>query len=95
MNDELIYRQAAIAALGERPMSWTDSDYELGSRNRFDMDKLAIDTVPSVDAVPVEWIEGEIKRLREMDNDFAGLAASIINTMLKRYEKEEKNEQLQ
>lgn len=51
--DDLIYRHEAIAALGERPMSWADSDYELGSRNRFDMDRLAIDTVPSVDAVPV------------------------------------------
>jgi len=48
-----------------------------------------LDDAPSVDAVPVEWIEEEIKRLREMDNDFAGLTANIINTMLKRYKKED------
>lgn len=47
---------------------------------------------PTVDAVPVEWIEEEIKRLREMDNDFAGLTANIINTMLKRYRKEDADE---
>ena len=51
--DDLISRQEAIAALGERPMSWTDSEYELGSRNQFDTDRLAIETVPSVDAAPV------------------------------------------
>ena len=48
MMDDLISRQAAIDALGERPMVWTDDDhYALGERNQYDMDKLAIETVPS------------------------------------------------
>ena len=46
MND-VIYRQAALDALGERPMVWTDDDYVLGARNQYDMDRLAIETVPS------------------------------------------------
>ena len=47
MND-LISRKAAIDALGERPMVWSDDDeYALGERNQYDIDRLAIETVPS------------------------------------------------
>jgi hypothetical protein len=46
---DLISRQAALDALGERPIVWTDNnDYALGERNQYDMDRLAIETVPSV-----------------------------------------------
>ena len=46
--DDLIRRKAAIEALGERPIVWTDDDnYALGERNQYDMDKLAIETVSS------------------------------------------------
>ena len=45
--DDLISRQAAIDALGERPMVWVGSDYELGARNQYDADVLALETVPS------------------------------------------------
>ena len=44
---DLISRQAAIDALGERPMVWVESDYELGARNQYDADVLALETVPS------------------------------------------------
>ena len=44
---DLIDRQMAIDALGERPMVWTDSDYEIAQRNQWNRDKLAIETVPS------------------------------------------------
>ena len=47
LYDDLIDRQAAIDALGEEPMVWMDSDYELAERNQWNMDKLAIETVPS------------------------------------------------
>ena len=44
----LIDRQAALDALGERPTVWTDDDdYALGERTQYDMDRLAIETVPS------------------------------------------------
>ena len=46
--DDLISRQAALEALGERPVVWSDNDdYTLGERNQYDMDRLAIGTVPS------------------------------------------------
>ena len=51
MND-LINRQAAIDALGDRPEVWTDSDYEIAQRNQYDADRLAIETVPSAQ----QWI---------------------------------------
>ena len=45
---DLISRDAAIDALGERPMVWTDDDqYTLGERNQYDRDRLAIETLPS------------------------------------------------
>lgn len=45
---DLISRQAAIEALGERPIVWTDDDqYTLGERNQYDIDRLAIGTLPS------------------------------------------------
>ena len=55
MND-LISRQAAIEALGERPVVWTDKIYYiLGARNQYDMDRLALETVPSAQ----QWISCE------------------------------------
>ena len=58
--DDLIDRQAAIDALGERPIVWTDDDqYTLGERNQYDIDRLAIETLPSAERVG-KWIdEGE------------------------------------
>ena len=49
MKDDTISRAAALDALGERPVVWSDNDdYTLGERNQYDMDRLAIETVPSV-----------------------------------------------
>lgn len=46
--DEYIKKSAALEALGERPIIWSDNDeYTLGERNQYDMDRLAIETVPS------------------------------------------------
>lgn len=51
---KLIELDAALDALGERPMLWINNDeYTLGARNQYDMDRLAIESVPTVDAVPV------------------------------------------
>ena len=49
MVGDLISRQTALDALGERPVVWSDNDdYTLGARNQYDMDRLAIETLPSV-----------------------------------------------
>lgn len=45
---DLIERQTALDALGERPIVWTDDDqYTLGERNQYDIDRLVIETLPS------------------------------------------------
>lgn len=45
---DIVYRQDAIDALGERPIVWTDDDeYTLGERNQYDIDRLAIEALPS------------------------------------------------
>lgn len=67
---DLIDRQAAIDALGARPMVWVESDYELGARNQYDADVLALETVPSAQPEIIRcrncryWIWGVIT-----DND--------------------------
>ena len=48
---DMISRQAAIDALGERPIVWNAwaDEYALGQRSQYDSDKLAIETVPSAE----------------------------------------------
>lgn len=58
MNDS-ISRRAALDALGERPLVWSDKDdYALGERNQYDMDRLAIETVPSAQPGWIPWDSG-------------------------------------
>lgn len=52
--NDCISRRAAIDALGERPMVWVGSDYELGARNQYDADLLALETVPSAQPEQIE-----------------------------------------
>ena len=63
---DLISRQAAIDALGEGPLVWSDDDeYALGERSQYDIDRLAIETVPSVQPEIIQckdckWGEGYV-----------------------------------
>ena len=43
----------------------------------------------TVEAIPVDWIEAEIKKLRDMDNGFASLSAGQIEAMLNKWRKEQ------
>ena len=63
---DLISREAAIEALGERPYNWTDSDSEIAEVCAWESYKSAIENVPAVDAVPVVRC-GECKH-RPIDN---------------------------
>lgn len=49
----------------------------------------ALSTVKTADAIPVPWIEAEIKKLRDMDNGFASLSAGQIEAMLKKWREEQ------
>lgn len=52
-TDDLISRAAAIEAIGERPLNWTDTHGELQAISDWDGYIAAIKSVPAVDAVQV------------------------------------------
>ena len=41
-----------------------------------------LEDMPSVEAIPVEWIESKIARFRAMDNAFASLTAGQLQALL-------------
>lgn len=45
---DLISRQAAIDALGEKPLAWTEDEYELGLQNQWQSDADALKALPAV-----------------------------------------------
>ena len=49
-----------------------------------------VDAQETVEAIPVEWIEAEIKYLKALDFEFASLAAGQIEAMLKKWREEQK-----
>ena len=53
--DDLISRQAAIDALGEKPLAWTEGEYELGLQNQWQSDVDALNGLSS--AQPEQDIE--------------------------------------
>lgn len=65
---DMIDRQAAIKALGERPMVWVNSDYELGARNQYDADVLALETLPSAQPGWIPVTE-RLPKPNEYEND--------------------------
>lgn len=99
---ELIYRQAAIDALGERPIVWSnDDEYALGERNQYDIDRLAIETVPSAQPAQIqkdlteythnEWVEGFMK-LYGLSRQSAEDIMTIIPIIARLKRDEEKEE---
>ncbi len=76
--DDLISRQAAIDALGERPRVWDayvhTSEYELGQRNQYDSDRAAIEAVLPADVVEV--------RHGKWDNDGKCSSCSSYNNII-------------
>ena len=57
MND-LISRQAAIDALGEKPVAWSKGEYERGLQNQWGYDVSAIKQLPPAKPKPKrgKWI---------------------------------------
>ena len=41
-----------------------------------------LEDMPSVEAIPVEWIESKIARFKAMDNAFASLTAGQLQALL-------------
>ena len=46
-SSDTISRQAAIEALGEKPLAWTEGEYELGLQNQWQSDVDALNGLPS------------------------------------------------
>ena len=44
---DLISRQDAIDALGEKPLAWTEGEYELGLQQQWEADVNALKALPS------------------------------------------------
>jgi len=61
--DDLISRQAAIDALGEKPLAWTEGEYELGLQNQWQSDVDALKALPAVQPLVIhctdckDWLE--------------------------------------
>lgn len=45
---DLISRTAALEAIGEKPLAWTEGEYELGLQNQWSSDVDAINGLPSI-----------------------------------------------
>lgn len=83
---DLISRADAINAICEDGTKLEQQGrYILLTASRKQRDADILSALPTVDAVPVTWIEGEIKWLKEMDNPFATMSAGQIEAMLKRW----------
>ena len=96
--EDLISREAALDALGECPLTWTGGDYELGCRNQYDTDRLAIETVPSAQQIPEQWQELKETVIELRDNDGTGtqhdICTFLVNYMniLEKQMREEQDE---
>ena len=51
-----------------------------------------LEKTETVEAIPVDWIEAEIKKLRAMDFELATMTAGMIEAMLKRWKEEQEGE---
>ena len=93
MIDGYVYKQTAIDAVHKSIFDFFDiCDDDEESPMTYKDERLLeinkaittqIKAVPSADVIPVTWIEEQIKRLIEMDNGFAHLAAGNISSLLK------------
>jgi rubrerythrin len=55
MNKDTIYRQDALDALGDKPETWNDTDYELGQVAQWHYDRTAIAKLPSAQPKKGKW----------------------------------------
>ena len=74
---DLISREAALNCF----YSWVDKYGDVYTPDEIP-EYQAIEALPPVEAIPVEWIERKIARLKEMDNAFSSLTASQIMALL-------------
>ena len=71
---DLISRAAALEALGECPYNWNDWPEEIQTVYDWESHKEAIENVPAIDAIPVEWLQKKRKYASEGDSLDVGIA---------------------
>lgn len=69
---------------------FTPTDYQYGHNIGIDKAVTDIEDAETVEAIPVPWIEAEIKALRELDFGFTTMTAGQIEAMLNKWRKEQK-----
>ena len=69
---------------------FTPADYQYGHNVGIDKAVADIDDAETVEAIPTAWIEAEIKKLRDLDFEFATMTAGQIEAMLNKWRKEQK-----
>lgn len=67
-------------------------DISRGYTSVYGVEEDDIYNAETVEAIPVSWIESEIKKLRTMDFDLATMTAGQIEAMLKKWREEQKHE---
>ena len=60
--DDMISRQKAIDALGEKPLAWEQGEYEEGLQTQWESDVEAIKALPPTQTEPKrgEWLERDV-----------------------------------
>ena len=87
MKDDLISRQAAIEALEKSRFPgapYIDTGIQIAMRE--------IKALPSAQpepAIPLQWIEAQIKWLKSLDNAFSTLTAGQISAMVNKWKDEQ------
>ena len=94
-DGDLISRKAAISEL----MEWVEKE-EKKSWSTFNGlfhwtgVKAMLECLPSAEpepSIPISWIEKHVDWLKNMDNEFANLTAMNISTMVKKWKKEQED----
>jgi hypothetical protein len=67
------------------------TEYECGHNEGICMAVDDIEDAETVEAIPTAWIEAEIKKLRDLDFEFATMTAGQIEAMLKKWREEQKD----
>ena len=94
MKDDLVCRQAAIDAVFSLCED-CDSGYCGSCRVNYPGEKDVIKVIrnlpptESEPAIPLSWIEGQIRWLRSLDNAFSALTAGQISAMVNKWKDEQ------
>jgi len=68
---------------------WDGCSGRYAAKDIIDFTIFDVEQMEGTEAIPISWIEAEIKKLRDMDNGFASFSAGQIEAMLKKWREEQ------